>query len=65
MLHLELDYVHFLKKKTGLGIVHRIGISVCKSTIDPNAGANRGTTQIGEQYETIMALFPTAAIYNS
>ena len=48
----------FLKEDGPLGIVHPVlALVYVKSTIDSNAGANRGTTQIGEQYETIMALF--------
>ena len=44
-------------KEDGLDTVHPVlALVYVKSTIDTDTGANRGTTQIGEQYETIMAL---------
>ena len=46
----------FIKDDTGIS--HPVlAVVYVKSTIDSSSGANRGTTQVGEQYETIMALF--------
>ena len=45
----------FLKDTSGVS--HPVlAFSYVKSTSDNSAGANKGTTQIGEQFETIMAL---------